>query len=85
MESIQTKITIIFSSIILITCSAISIVAYNKSTNIIQNSISSQAKAIIENAVKVIDVNEFKKIETEKEESGYYNTLRTQLNEYFGY
>ena len=81
LKSIQSKIIVIFSFIILFTCSIISIVSYTTANKVIVNSINTQAKTIVEHVVKIIDVDQLKKIEADKEGSEYYTKLRSQLND----
>lgn len=76
MKSIQTRITIIFSSVIIAVSLILSIVSYKNSFDLITKSIGSQAKIIAERAVSSIDLKEYEKIIEEGAETPYYSRLR---------
>ena len=84
MKSIQTKVAVFFSIVILLVCLIISAISYNNSLNLVTSSLSVQAKKVIEKANATIDVTAYGMILKDNNENDYYNKLRSQLNEIKG-
>lgn len=81
MKSIQTKIALFFSVIILISCITISTIVFSKSVLLIKASMGKQAQGIAEKIVESINIDEFQKVNVENGENEYYNDLKFKLND----
>lgn len=81
-KSLRFKMILIFSTIVLLACSIISISSYVSSVNLVKNSLSDMAGTIAEKSVNLIDVKKYQEeITLEKGETSYYKELRSELNE----
>jgi methyl-accepting chemotaxis protein len=80
-KSIKLKMIVIFSSLILLSGIVTSYVSFQTSKNVITSSLGDQALSISENAVKVIDLDQYEEISLESGETDYYFELRETLNE----
>ncbi|MGI8385339.1 methyl-accepting chemotaxis protein [Robertmurraya sp. P23] len=80
-KSIKLKMIVIFSSLILLSGIVTSYVSFQTSQNVITSSLGDQALSITENAVKVIDLDQYEEISLESGETDYYFELRERLNE----
>lgn len=72
---------VIFSSLILLSGIVTSYVSFQTSENVITSSLGDQALSITENAVQVIDLDQYEEISLESGETDYYLELRERLNE----
>lgn len=81
MKSIQTKISLLFSIIILVACVTISTIVYSRSILLINTSIGKQAQSIAEKSAELIDIDKFQTISVEKGENEYYYSLKAKFNE----
>jgi len=81
LKSIQTRVSVFFSGVMLVICLIISGISYNNSLNLVTSALSTQAKGVIEMANKSINVINYETIIKENIENDYYKTLRSQLNE----
>jgi methyl-accepting chemotaxis protein len=80
-KSLKLKMIVIFSSLILISGVVTSFISFQTSKNVITSSLGDQALSISENAVKVIDLDQYEEISLESGETDYYYELRDRLNE----
>lgn len=80
-KSIKLKMIVIFSSLILLSGIVTSYVSFQTSKNVITSSLGDQALSISENAVKVIDLDQYEEISLDSGETDYYYELRDNLNE----
>lgn len=80
-KSIKLKMIVIFSSLILLSGIVTSYVSFQTSKNVITSSLGDQALSISENAVKVIDLEQYEEISLDSGETDYYYELRDNLNE----
>lgn len=80
-KSIKLKMILIFSGLVLISGLLISGYSYITSEKLINDTVSNQATSIAEQAIKAIDLNEYKNITLESGEISYYHELREKLNE----
>jgi len=69
-----------FSGLILIAGAVLGLTIYRASTGLVENSLGLQAQAVAERAAKLIDTDEFAKLNAESGETPYYAKLREQLN-----
>lgn len=81
MRSLQAKVVILFSILILAAVLSIGISLYTSSTKLITQSIGHQALAVLNHALKSIDPAVFGAITPEKGQTGDYDKLRQRLNE----
>jgi methyl-accepting chemotaxis protein len=81
MRSLQTRITIVFTLLFLLFGAVLSYRLYVSSTALITESVGLQARTIAEQAVKLIDSNQYMSIDPAKGPNDYYHQLRGQLNE----
>lgn len=80
-KSLKLKMIVIFSSLILISGVVTSFISFQTSKNVITSSLGDQALSITENAVKVIDLDQYEEISLDSGETDYYFELRDRLNE----
>lgn len=80
-KSLKIKLLLTFSILLLITCLVMSALLYQSSMNLVQNSVGKQASSTVENAIKVIDLNQYKNITINSGETDYYVKLREELNQ----
>lgn len=80
-KSIKLKMIVIFSCLILISGVVTSFISFQTSKNVITSSLGDQALSITENAVKVIDLDQYEEISLDSGETDYYYELRERLNE----
>lgn len=80
MKSLQLRIVLFFSALLLLTGCLLSYVMYSSSTGLIARSLGEQARKVAETAVKSIDLKQYKGISPENGETGYYKELRAKLN-----
>ncbi len=80
-KSIKLKMIVIFSSLILLSGIVTSYVSFQTSQDVITSSLGDQALSISENAVKVIDLDQYEIISLESGETDYYFELRESLND----
>lgn len=80
-KSIRTKLIVILTLIILVISVTITSISLTSSMRLIEESVSQTAGSIVQNAVNVIDVDEYEEITLESGETDYYYELREQLNE----
>ncbi|SHR23292.1 cyclase [Mycobacteroides abscessus subsp. abscessus] len=80
-KSLKLKMIVIFSSLILISGVVTSFISFQTSKNVITSSLGDQALSITENAVKVIDLDQYGEISIDSGETDYYFELRDRLNE----
>jgi methyl-accepting chemotaxis protein len=81
-KSLQLRIVLFFSALLLLTGSLLSYIMYTSSTGLITHSLGEQARTVAEAAVKGIDLKKYADITPEKGETAYYKELRAQLNEF---
>jgi len=81
LKSIQTRVAVFFSAVMLVVCLVISGISYNNSLNLVTNALSTQAKEVIEKANGTINVINYEGILKENKENEYYHRLRAQLDE----
>ncbi len=67
-----------FSILLLVTCTVMSVLLVRSSMTLVKDSIGKQVSNTVENAAKVIDLQEYMQMDTETD---YYYTLREQLNQ----
>lgn len=82
MKSLQLRIVLFFSALLLLTGSLLSYVMYTSSTELITRSMGDQARLAAEAALKHIDLNRYAGITPEQGETAYYRELRGKLNEF---
>lgn len=80
-KSLQIKMLLTFSIIVLASCLVLSFISYHSSVNLVKDSISNVAGTIVQQAAKVIDIDKYEQITLESGETEYYHQLREQLNE----
>ncbi len=80
-KSLKLKMIVIFSSLILISGVVTSFISFQTSKNVITSSLGDQALSITENAVKVIDLDQYEEISLDSGETDYYYELKESLNE----
>lgn len=81
MKSLQTRILLVFSTIILLSGITLGIVINTSSEKLIAQSLGQQAQTIAEHAVKKIDLEQYAQITPDGEETEYYKQLRVELDE----
>lgn len=77
MKSLQARIVLFFSALVLLAGIVLSYTLYTSSANLIKKSLGDQAKTIAANAAQQIDIDKFRQLEAD---SVYYKELRTLLN-----
>lgn len=80
-KSLKLKMIVIFSSLILISGVVTSFISFQTSKNVITSSLGDQALSITENAVNVIDLDQYEEISLDSGETDYYYELKERLNE----
>jgi len=81
MNSLQTRIVLVFSVIITISAAVLGITIVNDAQRLVVRSLGAQAQAIAEHAAAVIDMKRYEQLGTESGTDDYYAQLREQLNE----
>jgi len=81
MNSLRTKIALIFSAIILIAVVLIGMLSYTSSRKLVVDTLGMQAMSVAEHALGTIDPAVFRTITAESGESDIYFAIREQLNE----
>jgi methyl-accepting chemotaxis protein len=81
MKSLQTKIILVFTLLFLLFGAVLGFRLYTSSASLIAESVGEQAKAVAQQAVKVIDLAQYATIDPGKEPNAYYHQLRQQLND----
>ncbi|WP_164779782.1 methyl-accepting chemotaxis protein [Paenibacillus kobensis] len=81
MNSLQTRIVLVFSIIITISAAVLGIMIVNDAQRLVVHSLGTQAKAIAEHTAAGIDVKQYEQLTPESGTDGYYTQLREQLNE----
>lgn len=79
-KSLQFKMILIFSSLIMISCLAISLLIYQSSVDLVTKSIGKQAEIIVKRVMTQIDVQDYSDIDVKSGETDYYYELREKLN-----
>lgn len=79
-KSLQLKIMLIFSALILLSGSVLGYHIYTSSVNLITQSIGEQARHIAEYAVSRIDLEQYEELNRETGANDYYHELRAELN-----
>ncbi|WP_442599656.1 methyl-accepting chemotaxis protein [Neobacillus sp. D3-1R] len=80
-KSILFKMLLSFSIIVFMACLIITTVNYYSSTKLVKDTISNQAGLIAKQALKLIDIEEYKTITIQSGENQYYHQLRSELNQ----
>jgi len=81
MNSLRTKIALIFAAIILVAVVLIGTLSYTSSRKLVADTLGSQAMSIAEHALGAIDPATFRTITAEAGENDVYFAIRKQLNE----
>lgn len=81
-KSLQWRMVLFFSVLILLTGILLSYVTFSSSTKLITSSVGEQARTVAESAVKMIDLEQYKALSPGKGETEYYTELRAKLNEF---
>jgi methyl-accepting chemotaxis protein len=81
LRSLQLRILLAFSLIILVSGSLLSYQIYTSSVSLITRSLGEQARSIAAYAAKQINIEKYQGITLEKGETAYYKELRLKLNE----
>lgn len=81
MNSLRTKIALIFSAIILIAVVLIGTLSYASSRKLVVDTLGMQAMSVAEHALGAIDPAQFRTITAEAGESDVYFAIREKLNE----
>lgn len=82
MKSLQTRILLVFSTIILLTGITLGVVINTSSENLIAQSLGQQAQTIAEHAAEQIDLAQYAQITPDGGETAYYKQLRLELNNF---
>lgn len=80
-KSLKFKVQLIFSSLLLITCLVMSLLLYESSLTLVKNSVGKQASSTVENAIRVIDPNQYQNLTIDMGETDYYLELREELDQ----
>lgn len=80
-KSIQFKMLLSFSIIVIVACLIITGVNYYSTTKLVKNTISKQAGLIANQALELIDIEEYENITIQAGETEYYHQLRSKLNQ----
>lgn len=80
-KTLKFKLLFTFSVLILLTCVIMSILLYRSSMNLVKDSVGNQVAGMVENVVEVIELEKYKEISNDSEETDYYYELREKLNE----
>ncbi|MEW9700025.1 methyl-accepting chemotaxis protein [Paenibacillus sp. SI8] len=81
MNSLLGRMVMFFSGLILLAGTILGFTMYEASTQLIENSMGLQAKAVAERAAKIIEVEAYSQLTPQSGETEYYSKLRAQLNE----
>jgi hypothetical protein len=80
-KSLQTRILLVFSAIILLSGLTLGVVINTSSEKLIAQSLGQQAQSIAEHVVGKIDLESYAKITPVGGETEYYKQLRLELND----
>lgn len=80
MRSIQTKMLVLFSTLIMIACLTLGYIIFNSSEKAMIRTVTSKAEAIADYTLSSIDINEYESIVVNDGQSHYYELLRNKLN-----
>lgn len=80
-KKIGARITVAFLATILVLTSALAFMMYRESQNLFIGNLGKESKRTMEQAVKRIDVEAFKGLETTSDADASYEEMRTELNE----
>ena len=80
-KSLKFKLLLSFSSLLLITCLIMSVLLYQSSMTLVKDSVGNQASRTVENAIKVIDLNQYNDLTISSSKTDYYFKLREELNQ----
>jgi methyl-accepting chemotaxis protein len=81
MNSLLARMVVSFSCLILAAGAVLGFTMYRSATGLVESSLGEQALGIAENAMKLIDLDEYKQLSVEGGETAYYTKLRAQLND----
>ncbi|MBO9609900.1 MAG: HAMP domain-containing protein [Paenibacillaceae bacterium] len=83
MRSLQMRILLVFSFIVLVSGSLLGYMMYASSEKLVVDSLGTQARLLADRAAKLVDANQFAALAAapEKGETPYYKELRAKLNE----
>lgn len=81
MRSLQSKMVLLFSTLILAATLAIGLSIYTSSVNLVKQSIGKQAMAVANHTLSLIDPAVFEAMTADKGETEAYKQLRSKLNE----
>ncbi|MUT67752.1 methyl-accepting chemotaxis protein [Paenibacillus sp. NEAU-GSW1] len=79
-NSLLARMFIFFSSLLLAGGAVLGITIYNSSSALVESSMGMQAKAVAENALSLIDLEDYSSLNANSGETEYYSKLREQLN-----
>lgn len=80
MKSIQTKMLVLFSTLIMIACLTLGYIIFNSSEKAMIRTVTNKAEAIADYTLSSIDINEYESIVVNDGQSHYYELLRNKLN-----
>lgn len=80
LKSLQMKMIIFFSVLILLTGLGLSYVSYTSSRSLVLESFGEQARNVAEKAVQLVEPAKYKEITVDGGETEYYHELRSKLN-----
>jgi methyl-accepting chemotaxis protein len=81
MNSLQTRIVLVFSIIITISAALLGFTIVNDAQRLVVRSLGTQAQTIAEHAASIIDVKQYEALTPESGTDGYYAELRVKLDE----
>ncbi|MBP1996314.1 methyl-accepting chemotaxis protein [Paenibacillus eucommiae] len=80
MNSLQTRIVLFFSALLVLAGSVLGLSIYLNSKGLVETSIGMQANAVAERAIELIQFESYAALNEDSEETPYYWKLRTELN-----
>lgn len=81
MNSLQTRIVLVFSIIITISAAVLGFTIVNDAQRLVVHSLGTQAQTIAEHAATIIDTAQYEALTPESSTDGYYAELRVKLDE----
>ncbi|MBD3917477.1 HAMP domain-containing protein [Paenibacillus sp. PR3] len=81
MNSLQTRIVLVFSVIITISAAVLGFTIVNDAQRLVVHSLGTQAQTIAEHAASIIDTTKYEALTPESGTDGYYAELRVKLDE----
>lgn len=81
MNSLQTRIVLVFSIIITISAAVLGFTIVNDAQRLVVHSLGTQAQTIAEHAASIIDTEQYGALTPESSTDGYYAELRVKLDE----